>query len=139
MNKETRRNFLKKAAGTLTVITVGAALYPIVRYLSPRTGGGAATKVSIPEKEVPDGGAKFFEFEGRPAVIIKKKDGGYSALSAVCTHLGCIIQWEKESGDFLCPCHAGRFSADGTVTSGPPPKALPKLNFTVSGGTITVG
>lgn len=139
MSNENRRGFLKKCTGTLAVITVGSAIYPIIRYLAPQGAGGSATKVSIPEKEVPEGGAKFFEFEGRPAVLVRKKAGGYSALSAVCTHLGCIIQWQKESGSFLCPCHAGLFSSDGAVLGGPPPKPLAKITFTVSGGTITVG
>jgi len=60
-------------------------------------------------------------------------------LSAVCTHLGCIVQWQEEEDLFLCPCHAGRFAADGTVISGPPPEALETLPVTLEGDQILVG
>jgi nitrite reductase/ring-hydroxylating ferredoxin subunit len=56
------------------------------------------------------------------------------ALSAVCTHLGCVVAWQDQAGEFLCPCHGGRFSADGQVLGGPPPKPLETL--LVSGSKI---
>jgi cytochrome b6-f complex iron-sulfur subunit len=49
------------------------------------------------------------------------------------------VQWEKEKQDFLCPCHAGRFTADGVVLSGPPPRPLARLALTVANGAITIG
>ena len=70
---------------------------------------------------------------------MKTRGGALVALSAVCTHLGCIVQWEKDKQGFLCPCHAGHYTSDGTVISGPPPKPLAKLPFTVANGTITIG
>ena len=113
--------------------------YPLYRYLAPLSSGETAGKVLIPEEEVPADGAKFFEYAGSTAVLVRKKGGELVALSAICTHLGCIVQWEKEKQDFLCPCHAGRFTPDGVVVSGPPPKPLTKLPFTVANGVITVG
>jgi cytochrome b6-f complex iron-sulfur subunit len=49
------------------------------------------------------------------------------------------VQWEKDKQDFLCPCHAGQYSAEGAVLSGPPPKPLGKLPFVVEDGNIIVG
>ena len=93
----------------------------------------------MPESDVREGEAKFFQYAGSSAVLVRKRGGEVVAFSAVCTHLGCIVQWQQEKQEFLCPCHAGQFSAEGAVLAGPPPKPLQKLPVAVAGGTITVG
>jgi cytochrome b6-f complex iron-sulfur subunit len=139
MENNGRRTFLGLCLGGVIAGFTASVIYPVVRYLAPRSGSGSLAKVVIPEKDVPEGEAKFFEFAGASAVLVRKRGGDLVALSAVCTHLGCIVQWEKEKQDFLCPCHAGHYTPDGVVTSGPPPKPLTKLPFTVANGAITVG
>lgn len=139
MDTSSRRKFLISCIGGIFTLAAGAILYPVYKYLSPRRGEEAGGKVTIPESQVPPGGAKFFDFRGETAVVIQKKDGEFVALSAVCTHLGCIVQWQNDKQDFLCPCHGGRYTEDGVVISGPPPRPLSKLAFTVANGTITVG
>lgn len=139
MINEDRRKFLGICLGGLAALGAVVVGYPLYRYLAPRQGGNTATKVEIPEQEVPEGGAKFFEFAGASAVAVRKRGGELIVLSAVCTHLGCIVQWQQDRQDFLCPCHAGLYTAEGTVISGPPPKPLPRLPFTVANGVITVG
>ena len=139
MENNGRRTFLAVCLGTLGALAAAAAGWPLFRYLSPRSNAESAGKVVISEKDVPEGEAKFFEFAGSAAVLVRKRDGSLVALSAICTHLGCIVQWQKDKQDFLCPCHAGHYSADGIVTAGPPPRALPKIPFSVAGGNITVG
>lgn len=139
MADSSRRTFLGVCLGALGAIAAAAVSWPLFRYLAPRTGSEAVEKVVIPDKDVPEGEAKFFEFAGSAAVLVRKRGGDLAAFSAVCTHLGCVVQWEKDKQDFLCPCHGGRFSADGAVTAGPPPKPLKKLALSVTGGTITVG
>ncbi|MGB9080596.1 MAG: ubiquinol-cytochrome c reductase iron-sulfur subunit [Desulfuromonadaceae bacterium] len=138
-NNSSRRTFLGACLGGLGVIAAAAVSWPLFRYLAPRSGSEDAGKIVIPDKDVREGEAKFFEYAGSAAVLVRKKGGGLVALSAVCTHLGCIVQWEKDKQDFLCPCHAGHYSADGDVTAGPPPRPLKKLPFTEAGGNITVG
>lgn len=134
-----RRNFLGVCLGGLGAIAAAAVSWPLFRYLAPRSGNDTAGKVVIPVKDVLEGEAKFFEYAGSSAVLLRKRGGELAAFSAVCTHLGCIVQWEKDKQDFLCPCHAGHYSADGAVTAGPPPKPLKKLPFAVADGNITVG
>ncbi|MEO1621737.1 MAG: Rieske 2Fe-2S domain-containing protein [Cyanobacteria bacterium J06632_3] len=46
------------------------------------------------------------------------------AISAVCTHLGCIVGWDADAREFACPCHGSRFDADGAVTRGPAGRSL---------------
>ncbi|UFS69514.1 Rieske (2Fe-2S) protein [Geomonas sp. RF6] len=139
MEKESRRKFLGACLGGAVVVAGAAAIYPIYSYLAPRGATGGAEKVKIPEGEVPEGGARFFEYAGSSAVVVRTKESGVVALSAVCTHLGCIVQWDKQTQNLVCPCHAGHYDAQGNVLSGPPPKPLPKLPFTVSNGQIVVG
>jgi len=139
MVNEDRRKFLGICLGGVTASAAVAAGYPVYRYLAPLQQGKTAGKIVIPEEEVPAGGAKFFEYAGSTAVLVRKQGGELVALSAVCTHLGCIVQWEKEKQSFLCPCHAGHYTAEGAVISGPPPKPLVRLPLVVANGAITVG
>jgi len=139
MVNEDRRKFIGICLGGITASAAVAVGYPVYRYLAPLQSDKSAGKVVVPEQEVPAGGARFFEYAGSPAVLVRGQGGELLALSAVCTHLGCIVQWEKEKKSFLCPCHAGRFSPEGAVISGPPPKPLARLPFVVANGAITVG
>lgn len=139
MENDDRRKFLGACLAGATVAAVAAAGYPLFRFLAPGAGGGgAAQKVVFPSAELKEGEARFFEFAGASAVLVRTP-GGVVAFSAVCTHLGCVVQWVKEKQHFLCPCHAGTFSTDGTVIAGPPPRPLPKLPVIEAGGNVTVG
>jgi nitrite reductase/ring-hydroxylating ferredoxin subunit len=89
-------------------------------------------RVALPEA-LPPGEA--FIPPGR-AVAVFRDDGGVYAVSTICTHLGCVVKANAEG--FECPCHGSRFSADGEVTRGPAPRALPWLKVTVSGGFVTI-
>ncbi|MSN25373.1 MAG: Rieske 2Fe-2S domain-containing protein [Geobacter sp.] len=139
MDNSGRRTFLGICLAGLGALTAAAVGWPLFRYLAPRTNKESAGKVVIPEAEVKAGEAKFFEYAGSSAVLLRKQDGSLIAFSAICTHLGCIVQWEKDKQDFLCPCHGGHYNSDGAVTAGPPPKPLPRIPFSVAGGNITVG
>jgi cytochrome b6-f complex iron-sulfur subunit len=139
MEQSSRRIFLATCLGAIAAAGGGATLYPVYRYLAPRKTHENGVKVSFPESEVPPGGAKFFALNGEAGVVIRKKSGELAAFSAVCTHLGCILQWETEKQEFICPCHGGRFSSAGAVISGPPPRPVAKLSFSIINGTITIG
>jgi cytochrome b6-f complex iron-sulfur subunit len=140
---DSRRKFISICLGGVTVLAAAgfaAVTYPVFRYyLVPQSDKNTAGKINIPLNDILAGEAKFFEFNGSAAVLVRKQGGGVIALSAVCPHLGCIVQWEKDKQDFLCPCHAGYFNADGEVVSGPPPRALERLPFTVTNGIVTIG
>jgi Rieske Fe-S protein len=58
--------------------------------------------------------------------------GAIYALSAACTHMGCLISWLPSAGSFLCPCHGAQYNADGTVLSGIARHPLPRLRVRVA-------
>lgn len=139
MDLKDRRKFLATCLGGIAAIATVGVLYPLYRYLAPAAGGEGSAKVTVPDGEVKEGAAKFIQYNGSAAVLVRKRGGELAAFSAVCTHLGCIVQWQQERQQFLCPCHGGLFSADGAVVAGPPPKPLQKLPLAVANGVITVG
>ena len=59
-------------------------------------------------------------------------------LSSICPHLGCTVPWSKEKKQFICPCHSGTFSADGSRVSGPSQRGMDTLETSVQGGQLLV-
>jgi len=67
---------------------------------------------------------KIVEFDGEKLALYKDNAGKITALNPVCTHAGCIVNWNPTEKTWDCPCHGGRFSVDGQVLTGPPQKDL---------------
>lgn len=75
----------------------------------------------------------------RVFVAIDPKDPGkVIVLSASCTHKGCDVQWYLSDKQFLCPCHRGKYDANGVNISGPPPRPLPTIPSRVVNGDVQV-
>ncbi|NOY12773.1 MAG: ubiquinol-cytochrome c reductase iron-sulfur subunit [Deltaproteobacteria bacterium] len=134
-----RRTFLGIILGGIGVVVAGIFSWPLFRFLSPVDKGGKEQQVRIPREKVAVGGAYFFSYQGHPAVLLQLSAGEFRALSAVCTHLGCIVRWVTDAEEFLCPCHGGRFSAAGQVLAGPPPRPLPTYAVSLEGDEILIG
>ncbi|WP_293788329.1 FAD-dependent oxidoreductase [uncultured Pedobacter sp.] len=67
---------------------------------------------------------KIVEFDGEKLALYKDDAGKVTALNPVCTHAGCIVNWNPTEKTWDCPCHGGRFSVNGHVLTGPPQKGL---------------
>ena len=73
------------------------------------------------------------------SVYVVTNDGReYTALSNVCTHLGCRVRWLPDQGQFFCPCHNGVFDRSGGVLSGPPPRGLDAYEVQVEDDQISI-
>lgn len=134
-----RRTFLGIILGSIGAVIAGVFSWPLFRYLSPIDKGDAEQSVRVLRDQIGVGETHFFSYQGRPAVLLQPAAGEFLALSAVCTHLGCIVKWVDDSQEFLCPCHGGRFSPAGQVLGGPPPKPLETYAVTLEGDEILIG
>lgn len=63
---------------------------------------------------------------------------GFYALSAVCTHLGCVTRHEADQDRIMCPCHGSSFDVTGHVTNGPASRRLERLSLTLRHGVLVV-
>jgi len=140
-NKSYTRRRIIAASGASLIGTAlaGAAVLPLWRYLAPEEERQAQETVTIARSRVGLGQAHFFRFRGYPAVAIQVSPGEFVALSAVCTHLGCIVTWRPDEGIFLCPCHGGKFSKSGKVLAGPPPAPLLSYSVAVKQDQLIIG
>jgi cytochrome b6-f complex iron-sulfur subunit len=73
-----------------------------------------------------------------PFYVVRLDATRVVALSAVCTHVRCILGFDPARRILVCPCHDGRFDLSGNVLSGPPPRPLPSLAVSVRAGEIFV-
>ena len=131
----TRRQVL--GAGLAAGAGAVAATVPVVRFLSPSAATGAALRAEIPADRVGLWSAQRVLVGGRPGFVVRTP-GEIYAVSGVCTHLGCIVRWQRSRKLFFCPCHGGRFAADGRVLGGPPPAPLERFQVAVNQGKIVV-
>lgn len=83
-----------------------------------------------------DGGILFFEQGGRK-IYVRRTGDTFVALTAICTHAGCVIDWNGSDG-YVCACHGSKFSDTGKVTDGPAVTALKMFGVSQSGDTVTI-
>ncbi|MBW2180989.1 MAG: ubiquinol-cytochrome c reductase iron-sulfur subunit, partial [Deltaproteobacteria bacterium] len=67
-----------------------------------------------------------------------EKGAQVKVFSSTCSHLACNVIWQQETGTFNCPCHSGRFNADGRPVSGPPTRPLTELKHKIEDGNLLV-
>lgn len=76
-------------------------------------------KPASKDGDVAVGEGRIVKGEHGDVAVYDAPDGTRYAVSAVCTHMGCIVNWNPAERSWDCPCHGSRFSVDGTVLNGP--------------------
>jgi cytochrome b6-f complex iron-sulfur subunit len=144
----TRRSLLTGTIKTV-VFSIIAGVSAVAAYFMYPAGLKARQLVyydCMDEDALPKRGVKRAEYryeqKGREVaagVYIANQDGVIYAMSPVCTHLGCLVNFNRHKNEFLCPCHEGKYDASGNVISGPPPEPLMRLPVKVENGRVYVG
>ena len=118
-----RRDFLNEIAGcALAIAGIGAAVVT-VEYSEPNVLFEPPTTFQAGSlDDYPVNSVTYIQDQ---QVYIVRTEKALWAMSAVCTHLGCITQWKPESDQIACPCHGSKFGRNGHVEAGPAPRPLP--------------
>ena len=77
--------------------------------------------------DVPNGEGRVVDVDGDRCAVYRDGAGQLHVHSAVCSHAGCIVQWNAVADTWDCPCHGGCFTPHGGVIGGPPVRGLAKL------------
>ena len=135
-----RRKFLNGLLGIFGIGGLGSVLYPVFRYLTPvpHKGQEVSSVVAGTVEELTPNSGKLFKFGTKPGILIMTPSGEYRAFNAICTHLGCTVQYSKKETQIWCACHNGHYDLNGNVVSGPPPRALEEFDVSIKGKEIHV-
>jgi cytochrome b6-f complex iron-sulfur subunit len=134
-----RRSFLKALLVLFGTVSFTSFVYPLVRFLAPQGNANTVSKAVLAKPEIPAGGSKIVVINDKPVIVINRPGKGFIALSKVCTHLGCLVEYDKDNNRLICPCHAGTYDLEGNVLSGPPPRPLSKVPLKVEGDQLIIG
>ena len=136
-SEETRREFLARVGLGACALTAAGAALTVLDFMEPKVLFEPPTQFKAGHlQDYPEGTIKFDE-EHRAYIV--GGQGGVFALSAVCTHLGCITRYHADEGVISCPCHGSRFDPEGNVVHGPAPRSLPWLEVKADvDGNLTV-
>jgi cytochrome b6-f complex iron-sulfur subunit len=127
-NEISRRDFLNEVTvGALGIAGLGSVVVTY-QYFSPNVLFEPSTTFRAGNPDLfPLHSVTFLQDQ---QVYIVRMPEGFYAVSAVCTHLGCITQWKPDADQIQCPCHGSKFRTDGTKVEGPAPRPLP--HFAIS-------
>jgi cytochrome b6-f complex iron-sulfur subunit len=133
----TRRDFFGRVGLAACAVAAAGSGVVTLDFLKPKvlfeppTRFRAGSPLDYPEGVV--------RFNKQQKAYVIGASGGVYALSAVCTHLGCITRFLSDEKCIACPCHGSRFDLEGNVIHGPAPRPLQWLEMQVDAtGTLLV-
>lgn len=135
-----RRRFVEFLLGGGFFASLASFFYPLLRYLAPPAVPNLGENEVVAAKvgDLKPSSSRIFRFGTRPGLLLLTAEGEYRALSAVCTHLGCTVQYRSDLQQIWCACHNGFYDMKGRNIAGPPPRPLEEFQVHVRGGEIVV-
>ena len=134
---EGRRRLCQCAIGGMAVVSAGTVGYPVIAFLALPTTMRQGETLEVPLSNLSDDAAVWGEKMGQQVVIIKTASGP-RAFNGACPHLGCIVQWDRTSRTFKCPCHGAAFNDQGEPVAGPVNSPLKRIEFEVKDGNLKI-
>lgn len=170
MTHPTRRDFIYVATGAVGVVGAAGVAWPLIDQMNPDQSVLALASIEVDLSSIDVGGGLTVKWRGMPVFIRNRPEADIKAMQdvamtdlkdpepdsarvkeghenwlvmiGVCTHLGCIPEYNK--GEFkdgwFCPCHGSQYDAAGRIRQGPAPKnlVLPPYEFT-SDTSVKIG
>ncbi len=150
MSNTNRRDFLGYTFAAVAAVGGAASLVGMKQAWDPLPSVLEGGFTNVETSGLKAGEPATVMWRGKPIFILKKSDsmedstrdlkiGGdrFTVAIGLCTHLGCIPAWKKDT--WKCACHGGEFNASGKETFGPPPRPLDLPPFSVKGTEIVLG
>jgi Rieske Fe-S protein len=149
-----RRNLLKIGAISAVSFVITACTKAVSSSSAPTSEAVVedTQTPSVPEQTQTQGGevviaqvsafvaGEGFNFkanDGTDAILFKTKDEKVYALSRICTHEGCSVEFDLAQNKLICPCHGATYEAPGgNVISGPTQRNLKKINVKIDGDNV---
>jgi cytochrome b6-f complex iron-sulfur subunit len=138
-----RRKFFVSAGNAAIGIAALGSLGVTLDFLSPKVLLELPRRFSIGALASMQPNSVTFDAEHR-LIVFRDKQGYFYALSAVCTHLGCIVEWKETGipghpeGVIACPCHGSVFNKTGDVIGGPAPRSLDRFKMYLEDDRVIV-
>lgn len=123
-----RRRFVNWILAGSGGALLASVVYPILRFISPprlpeadtvQVEAGASNDPELLER-----GFKIVRFGSEPVILIRLEEDSFRAFAATCTHLDCIVEYQKDQSRIWCNCHNGEYDLAGKNIAGPPPHPL---------------
>ena len=142
----TRRSLLRAlalaplAAGTTTAASCGAGQFGGESFVDVPGDSDLPDHppLDVVLDQIPDG-QRFVVTWGTVPVELRRSGQQVAALALLCTHQGCKLSWRQEAQGYSCPCHEGRFDAQGRPVAGAPTLPLRRVPLRVSATIVRVG
>jgi nitrite reductase/ring-hydroxylating ferredoxin subunit len=132
-----RRGLLAYAWIGAAAVVIGELIGGTFAFLWPRRKGPEVETVFIAGKMTDFKLGEVTPFR-KERTFILRTEGGFLAISSVCTHLHCIVNWNAVIKEFECPCHGAKFNQFGEVLAGPPPRPLDLYKLQIVAGNLVV-
>jgi len=138
-----RRKFVVAAGNGAIAIAALGSIGVTLDFLAPKVLLELPKRFVIGMLATMQPNSVTFDAEHR-LIVFRDKQGYFYALSAVCTHLGCIVEWKETGipghpeGVIACPCHGSIFNKTGDVIRGPAPRSLDRFKLYLEDNKVIV-
>ena len=135
-----RRSLIRWLLGGGIFSSIASFLYPVTKFMMPPNVPEAAVNEVVAGKVqmLKPNAAAIVKFGNKPVLLVRVTETEWKALTAVCTHLNCTVQYQENTHQIWCACHNGYYDLNGKVLSGPPPKPLDEFVVRIRGDEVVI-